>query len=162
MKHRVHLSLGSNIHREQNIRQALTKLENRFGSLKVSPIYESEAVGFDGDRFLNLIVLIETDLSLTQLSQLLKRMEDEQGRDRKGAKFGARTLDIDIVTYDDRVGEYAGIELPRPELYYNAFVLRPMADLDPEGYDPKTRRTYRELFAEFSGDQKLWQIEFSA
>lgn len=59
---RAWLSLGSNIDREKNIRSAIAALEKVFGRLFVSPVYESEAVGFEGDPFLNLVVGLDTDL----------------------------------------------------------------------------------------------------
>ena len=65
----VYLGVGSNIHREKHIKAGLTMLAAEFGELVVSPIYESEAVGFDGDPFLNLVVGLETDLSVGQLNQ---------------------------------------------------------------------------------------------
>lgn len=153
----VYLSLGSNIDRQHNIRLAVQTLFEHFGSLQISPVYESEAVGFNGDAFFNLIVGIETSLSLAELSARLKKIEDEQGRDRSVPKFSARCIDIDIVTYDNLLGEHSGIELPRPELYYNAFVLKPFADLCPEFQDPKSGLTLAELWKAYEGQQKLWQ-----
>lgn len=157
---RAYLSIGSNLDREHNIRSCLDQLAKQFGELKVSPVYESEAVGFNGSHFLNLVVAIETSLSLSKLSQKLKSIEDEHGRDRSGPKFGARTLDIDIVCFDELVGEYDGITLPRPELYYNAFVMLPMAELIPETIDAKEGKPYSELWQEMDSDQKLWQVPF--
>ncbi len=159
MRH-VFLSLGSNLDREANIASALRKLEAKFACLEVSPVYESEAVGFDGSPFLNLVVGLETDYSLSVLTEELKLIEDQHGRQRSGPKFGPRTLDIDVITFGELVGSFDGIELPRPELYYNAFVLLPMADLVPDRIDPKTQLTYRDLWAQLKTSQKLWQVEF--
>ena len=142
----VLLSLGSNIDRTKNITAALDGLKDLFGELMISSVYESEPVGFSGDCFFNLIVGIETNLSLKKLTKKVKGIEDQNGRIRTGPRFSARTLDIDIVTYGSLLGLNIGIELPRPELYYNAFVLWPIAELLPSVRDAKTGKTYLELW----------------
>lgn len=157
---RVYLSLGSNIDREHYITAALDALSEKFGCLQISQVYESESVGFSGSPFYNLIVGIETQLRPGQLSEALKSIEDAHGRDRTAPRFASRTLDIDIVTYGEALGTIDGIELPRPELYYNAFVLWPMAELRPGARDPKTGFTYSALWSQFTGDQKLWPVPF--
>ena len=157
----AYLSLGSNIDREKNITSCLQQLSRTFQQLEISPVYESESVGFEGTHFYNLVVSIETHLELNELAACLKAMEDRHGRDRSGPKFGSRTLDIDIVSYDDLVGLCGGIELPRPELYYNAFVLLPMASLVPDHIDPKTQQSYQALWQSLDTDQKLWEVPFS-
>jgi 2-amino-4-hydroxy-6-hydroxymethyldihydropteridine diphosphokinase len=164
----VFLSLGSNIHRESNITAALDSLKEKFGKLTVSSVYQSEAVGFTGDYFYNLVVGIECPLSLKVLSEVLKKIEDENGRLRTGPRFASRTLDIDIITYGSLVGLNSGIELPRPELYYNAFVLWPIAEIVPDLIDIKTGKSYQSLWLEMSQAmsqktgkaQKLWPIDF--
>ncbi|WP_075187591.1 2-amino-4-hydroxy-6-hydroxymethyldihydropteridine diphosphokinase [Teredinibacter haidensis] len=157
----VLLSLGSNINREHNIRSGLNALKAEYGTLEISPVYESEAVGFDGDNFYNLIVAIETNASLSKLSKTLKHIESLHGRDRASPKFSSRTLDIDILTYDVLCGIYSGIQLPRDEILKNAFVLLPLSDLRPEGRCPGTQRRYLELWQAFDQEsQKLWQVGF--
>lgn len=158
---RCYLSLGSNIDRENNIRQAIESLRNIFSEVMLSPVYESEAVGFDGDNFYNLIARVETDLSLTRLSKALKQVEDVLGRDRSAARFSSRSMDIDIVMYGEACGIYEQIELPRPELYYNAFVLMPMADLAPSLRDPKSGQTMSSLLENLETGQRLWQINLN-
>jgi len=161
MRTKAYLSLGSNIDREANIRVAVARLREDFPDMRVSPVYESEAVGFDGENFLNLIVCIDTDDSLEALSVYLKSLEDTLGRKRQGAKFSARTIDIDIVTYGERAGCFGGVELPRPELYFNAFVLKPLVDLAPEDIDPKSGKTFRELDQMLELRQSLWKVSFN-
>tara|TARA_R110002072_G_scaffold622_4_gene4767 strand:+ start:6807 stop:7334 length:528 start_codon:yes stop_codon:yes gene_type:complete len=164
MKHDVFLSLGSNINRNLNIKRCLESLRDRFEGISCSPVYESEPVGFNGDCFYNLVVKITTTLNLDELTITLKMIENKNGRVRGGKKFSSRTLDIDVLTYDDLYGVYHGVELPRPEIFYNAFVLLPMADLVPLGIEPKTKLTYSQLWltkqAEILQKQKLWQVDF--
>jgi 2-amino-4-hydroxy-6-hydroxymethyldihydropteridine diphosphokinase len=157
----VALSLGSNINRYQHLTQALDALTRAFGELRCSPVYESESVGFDGSNFLNSVVLIHTTLDLAAISPILKRIEDDNGRDRNGPKFGPRTLDIDVLTYGDRVGDYQGVELPRHETARNAFVLKPMADLLPDTLLPGADLTYAQLWARYPKEkQQLWAVAF--
>jgi 2-amino-4-hydroxy-6-hydroxymethyldihydropteridine diphosphokinase len=75
-------------------------------------------------------------------------------------KFSPRTLDIDILSYDNLRGNFAGIELPRDEVTYNAFVLRPLSELAPDHCHPVSGKTYRELWAGYASEQKLWPVEF--
>jgi len=159
MTSKVYLSIGSNIDREQNVRSAITCLKREFGDLEISPIYESEPVGFEGDAFLNLIVGIDTNLTISQLNAVLKAIEDQHGRERFGPKFSSRRLDIDVVTYGDFVGELQGVELPRPELFYNAFVLLPMIDLLQDALEPKTGQSYYTLLEQLPANQCLSRIE---
>ncbi|WP_226704760.1 2-amino-4-hydroxy-6-hydroxymethyldihydropteridine diphosphokinase [Microbulbifer elongatus] len=157
----VYLSLGSNIDRNKHLSAGLDALVEAFGDLKMSQVYESEAVGFDGDNFYNLVAAIETDLPVGELALKLRDIEDENGRLRSGPKFSARTLDIDILTYDDLSGEVDGVKLPRGEILKNAFVLLPMSELAPETLHPVTGKTYLQLWDEYDQDsQKLWPVEF--
>lgn len=158
----VLLSLGSNIDRTKNITAALDSLNDLFGALTISSVYESEPVGFTGDCFFNLIVEIKTALSLQSLTEEVKLIEDQNGRLRTGPRFSARTLDIDIVTYGALQGLNFGIELPRPELYYNAFVLWPVAELLPSVIDTQTGKSYQELWRAMAetSKQKLWKVDF--
>ena len=119
----VALSIGSNINAAENIRSALVELRREFGSVVCSTVFESEAVGFKGDNFLNLAVLIDTDKDLAALASFLKRLEDNLGRDRTLKKYSGRPIDVDILLYGDDTGHDCGIRLPRTEITQNAFVL---------------------------------------
>lgn len=158
----VYLSLGSNIDREHNIRSGLDALEASFGELAISPVYESEAVGFDGDAFYNLVVGIRTSLTVGELTRSLKRMESDHGRVRGEKKFASRTLDIDILTYGEATGTVDGVQLPRDEILKHAFVLLPLVDLAPDESHPETGESYRDILSRTDFDaQKLWVVPFS-
>ncbi|WP_299597204.1 2-amino-4-hydroxy-6-hydroxymethyldihydropteridine diphosphokinase [uncultured Microbulbifer sp.] len=155
----VYLSLGSNINREQHLSAGLDALVAAFGDLRMSQVYESEAVGFDGDNFYNLVAAIETDLSVGGLALQLRNIEDANGRVRSGPKFSARTLDIDILTYDDLSGEVDGVKLPRGEILKNAFVLLPLSELAPDAIHPVLGKTYQQLWESYDqASQKLWPV----
>lgn len=146
--HKAYLSLGSNRDAEANLRSGLAALQARFGAVLHSPVYRTAAVGFTGDDFLNSAAMIETDLEPQALNDWLHALEDAHGRDRSGPRFGDRTLDIDIVLFDDRVCEGAGnLRIPRPELRH-AFVLKPLADIAPDVRVPGDGRTLGELWAQ--------------
>ncbi len=158
---RIWISLGSNIDRERNIRAALHDLQAEFGSLLISRIYESEAVGFSGDAFYNLVVGIDTERPVDELIRLFRAIESAHGRTREGGGFAARTLDIDLLTYGDRVMDLGGLHLPRDEITRYAFVLLPLSELAGESRHPELGETYGELWRRFDhASQRLWPVPF--
>ncbi|MDP1931815.1 MAG: 2-amino-4-hydroxy-6-hydroxymethyldihydropteridine diphosphokinase [Gammaproteobacteria bacterium] len=158
----VALSLGSNTNPAHYLASALGALYERFGALRVSSVFESEAVGFSGDNFLNLAVVIDTNEKLEDLALFLKGLEDRHGRSRQEPRFSGRTLDIDILTYGEMHGEFAGIVLPREEIVDNAYVLWPLSEILGEGMHPPTGKTYSQLWTEYDKTrQRLWPVAFS-
>lgn len=159
---RVYLSLGSNIEREKNILACLDALAEHFGELIISPVYESESVGFEGDNFYNLVVGIDSALSVGELAVIMRDIETANKRSRAGPKFGPRTLDIDILTCGELSGLIDGVALPRDEVTENAFVLLPLVDIAPDEKHPVSGKSYRDIAANFTGSkQKLWRIDFN-
>jgi 2-amino-4-hydroxy-6-hydroxymethyldihydropteridine diphosphokinase len=142
--HRVYLSLGSNLgDRESNLRAALAEL----APLRVSPIYETEPADLPGQPwFLNLVAEAETSLFPRQLLSRTQRIERDLGRVRTVPK-GPRTVDIDILLFDDTVVRTPELEIPHPRMTDRRFVLQPLADLAPDLRHPVTRRTVREMLA---------------
>lgn len=133
---RALLSLGSNQSPQANLASAVRALRERFGTLLLSTVYRTRAVGFEGSDFLNAGALVETSMEPEALNTWLHALEDAHGRDRSGPRFGDRSLDIDIVLYEDRVMQGPGnLRLPRPDLRH-AFVLRPLAEIAPAFVDP--------------------------
>lgn len=144
---KAYLSLGSNLDAEANLRSAIAALHGRFGDVVLSPVYRTRSVGFDGADFLNAAAIIDTDLDPLALNDWLHALEDAHGRDRSGPRYSDRTLDIDVVLFDDRTFEGPGnLRIPRPELKH-AFVLRPLADIAADTVVPGTGRTLAQLWA---------------
>lgn len=158
----VFVGVGSNVDREANIRSGLAALGEVFGELELSPIYCSEAVGFSGDEFLNLVVRFATSLSVAALSERLRAIEMAHGRRENMPKFSSRTLDLDILLYGDANGEIDGVTLPREEVLYNAFVLRPLAELAPDTCHPRLGKSFAQLWRELSlrTEQRLEKVSF--
>lgn len=157
----VYLGLGSNTDRERYICAALDALAGQFGELQLSSVYESEAVGFEGDAFLNLVAGIETSMSVGELSRYLKALENQHGRQRNCPRYSGRTLDIDILTYDRCVGLVDGVVLPRGEILFNAFVLWPMAEIAPDELHPQVGLSYGDLWRNYERScQVLCPVSF--
>tara|TARA_E500000178_G_scaffold349344_1_gene406117 strand:+ start:215 stop:727 length:513 start_codon:yes stop_codon:yes gene_type:complete len=157
----IYLSVGSNIDASRNIKSALDSLEQQFGPLLISSVYESKALGFQGKNFLNLAVALESHLPINQTLNVLKKIEDLQKRDRSAPKFSDRTMDIDMLCVDDLKGNFDGISLPRAEILENAFVLLPLAEIAPDCIHPCTGLTFSNHWQVFNKDlQSLWKVDF--
>lgn len=148
---RVFVSIGSNIDREHNVRSAVRSLRARFGPLTVSPVYETVAVGFEGDAFYNLVVGFDTDIEPHALASAFHGIEAEHGRRRGASKYGPRTLDIDLLTWGQTVLDSAALTLPRDEILKYGFVLGPLADIAGAYRHPEDGRTYGELWTALRG-----------
>jgi 2-amino-4-hydroxy-6-hydroxymethyldihydropteridine diphosphokinase len=144
----IYVSIGTNIHRRYHLALALRELHQRYGALQLSSVYQSEAVGFDGDDFYNMVVGFFSDASIDQLRSECKAIEKQAGRDASAPKFSARTLDLDLLNYGQTVCD-SPIVLPREEILFNAFVLWPMAEIAPDWVHPVAKRTLAELWAAF-------------
>jgi 2-amino-4-hydroxy-6-hydroxymethyldihydropteridine diphosphokinase len=144
----VYVSIGSNIDRERNIGLALQRLADDFGPLQQSSVYESDAVGFDSAPFYNLVVGFVTGESPRILQDYLHEIEALSGRERT-ATLTARTLDLDLLLYDDLVLEQGRLVLPRPDITRYAFVLYPLAEIAPDARHPVSGERYCDLWAAF-------------
>ena len=157
----IYISLGSNINREQNTRAGIDALEQTFGELNLSSVYESDSVGFEGDAFYNMVIGCEVSTSVHVTNQILRDIEDANGRDRSGPKFSSRTLDLDLLLYDDLVLHEHGLKLPCSEILKNAFVLWPLAEIAPKSIHPETGTSFAKLWSEFDKTKEnLKPIDF--
>ena len=159
---KVYISIGSNIERETHIRAGVSALETRYGELAISTVYESRAVGFEGDDFYNLVVGFETGEPVETVEAYLEEVEQANGRVRGQAKFSPRTLDLDLLLYGDLITRREGLTLPRPEIETYAFVLLPLAELAGDLRHPESDQTYKAMWDAFDqSEQVLTAIEFS-
>jgi 2-amino-4-hydroxy-6-hydroxymethyldihydropteridine diphosphokinase len=133
---RAYVGLGSNLgDRESTIRSAVAELEAAEGVevVAVSTLIDTEPVGFvDQPRFLNGVAALESVLPAHALLDLLLAVEARFGRDRAAAPVqGPRTLDLDLLLYGTAEIDEPGLRVPHPRLHERAFVLGPLAELDP-------------------------------
>ncbi|TQV74868.1 2-amino-4-hydroxy-6-hydroxymethyldihydropteridine diphosphokinase [Aliikangiella marina] len=155
----VYLGVGSNIDADHHINIAKQAIQTYYPSSQFSRTFESEAVGFVGDNFLNLVAEIETSTPLEQLIEDIKHLEDQLGRVRGGEKFSSRTIDIDILLYGDLICEKP-IVLPRDEILENAYVLWPLSEMRPLLKVPGSNQTYSQKWQAFNKDsQKIVPLD---
>jgi 2-amino-4-hydroxy-6-hydroxymethyldihydropteridine diphosphokinase len=148
MNSRVLVSVGSNVNAKSNVSRSIDEMRSDFGTLSLSPVYQSASVGFKGDDFLNMVVRFETEYSIYQVVDQLHEIERIMGRDRRQPKFSSRPIDLDLLTFNDLILDEDNIQVPRHEILMNGFVLRPMQDLVPEELHPEVGKTYRQLWQE--------------
>ncbi len=157
---RAYVSLGSNIERRRHIRLALERLGALYGPLIRSDVYESDAVGFDSAPFYNLVVGFDTGQSPRQIQEALHAIESGSGRLRSG-ELKARTLDLDLLLYDDAVINEAGLVLPRADIARYAFVLRPLAEIAGNERHPVSGECYADMWAAFdAGSQPMKRVDW--
>ena len=165
-KHLIYVGIGSNIEQEKYIRISAKSLKETFGAdcqLQLSPVYKTQAVGFEGDDFYNLVASFYSELSPYEVEKELKKIEHLHGRQRNQNKFSARTLDIDLLLYDQEIIHTNGISIPRDEIEKYAFVLSPLAELAPKLIHPETQKTILEMWRELKEKthaEALMKIDF--
>jgi 2-amino-4-hydroxy-6-hydroxymethyldihydropteridine diphosphokinase len=132
---RAFVGVGANLgDRERTIRRALELLDDRADVevVAVSALRETEPVGYvDQPRFLNGAAELRTGLEPRALLEVLLGVELELGRTRDGPRFGPRTIDLDLLVYDDVVLDEPGLTLPHPRVHERRFALEPLAELAP-------------------------------
>lgn len=157
---RIYIGVGSNIEREHYLRAGWQALQQVFSACRCSTVYESEAVGFTGAPFYNLVIEAETAHSVAEVAAQLRAIEFAHGRPADAKKFSGRTLDLDLLAYDSLTIK-TPMELPRSEILLNAFVLRPFAELAPSWHHPVADMTLAQLWAEYDATrQPLCAVEF--
>jgi 2-amino-4-hydroxy-6-hydroxymethyldihydropteridine diphosphokinase len=125
----AYVGLGSNLgDREALIREAAELI----GTRRLSTIVETEPWGYEEQpRFLNAVAEVETERSARRFLELLLDTERRLGRERRGARWGPRTIDLDLLLYGDEVIDEPGLQVPHPRLLERLFALEPLAELVP-------------------------------
>lgn len=145
----IYLGIGSNIDPRKNLPFALMELEKRFDIIEKSSVYRSKAFGFDGDEFLNMVVALISELTPIEIHAQLEDIQRAAARQREARGYISRTLDIDLLLYDDLLINEPPIRLPRPDVLRFSFVLGPMAEIAPELRHPETHQSYRDHWDKF-------------
>lgn len=150
MKHTVFLALGGNLgNREQLLSSALSALQITVGALqRQSSIYETAAWGHTTQpNFLNQVVCLTTDLSPMEVLLAIQQIESSLGRVRQ-EHWGARTMDIDILLYDDLVMQTPLLNIPHPYMAQRRFVLAPLAEIANDYLHPQLQKNIADLLSE--------------
>ncbi|WP_404399842.1 2-amino-4-hydroxy-6-hydroxymethyldihydropteridine diphosphokinase [Idiomarina seosinensis] len=150
----IFLGIGSNIDREQHILSGLIALAENFTWQKRSRVFESRAVGFAGKPFYNLVVEVTSTKSVSEVFSVCKHIEQQNGRSEHSPKYSPRSLDIDMLLYDDLVSARCP-QLPRAEITENAFVLWPLAEIAPSRRHPLLNKSFADLWRDYDKQQQL-------
>jgi len=145
----VYLGLGSNISPVDNLRIGIAELRRRYGDLQISTVYKSVALGFDGDDFLNVVVQLWSEETPHAMCEEIELIHNLAGRENRGSKWEARSLDIDILLYNDLVMDDGAVRVPRCDILEYSFVLRPLAELAPGLVHPVTGITMLSHWQQF-------------
>src|ERR1700676_1502706 len=142
----VYLSLGSNVgDRGEHLRNAIRRLETTGRVIEVSPVYETEPVEFtEQPWFLNCAVALETGKGPRELMAALLGIEEAMGRRRIQTK-GPRSIDIDILLFENEIIDSKELTIPHPAMHERRFVLEPLAEIAPQVLHPVLKKTIREL-----------------
>ena len=147
MLHKIFVGIGSNIDREKNIKSCIEILKDLYDNILISPVYETEAMGFNGPNFYNLVLSFETEENVYDLKNGLNQIENNHGRHFNETKFSSRTLDIDILYYDDLILSDDKVQIPRKEICEYDFVLKPLVDLVPDFIHPIRNISHKEMLS---------------
>jgi 2-amino-4-hydroxy-6-hydroxymethyldihydropteridine diphosphokinase len=147
---RAFVALGSNLgDRERNITEAIERMGRRgIKVIKMSSVVETEPYGYkEQDKFLNAACLVGTELSPVELLDVLLEVEKEMGRERK-IRWGPRNIDLDLIFYEDRIIIEEHLIVPHPDAHNRAFVMGPIAEIDPDFVHPVLKKKVGEIYEE--------------
>jgi 2-amino-4-hydroxy-6-hydroxymethyldihydropteridine diphosphokinase len=157
----IFISLGSNIEREYHVKNGLKALAKAFNlsfeQLTLSSLFESDAVGFSGNAFYNMVIGIKTDCDVEQVAVKLREIEFTYGRSANAKKFSPRTLDLDLLLYDDLIIDTPA-QLPRDEIDKNAFVLWPLSEVAPTLVHPIIKVNYQTLWQNYDKTKQQLKV----
>ncbi len=154
----VYISMGSNLGRRITNLESAKELIVKSGGLilkNISPYYETEPVGLsDQPYFINAVMCIKTDLSPGEILYKLHAVEQALNRKRE-IRWGPRTIDLDILLYDNIILKDNMLEIPHPRMHERAFVLEPLCDIAPEVIHPVLQESAQELLKEVKNKSSI-------
>ncbi len=156
------LSLGSNLgNREKHLSNACIALE-KIGSIeKISRVYETPPIGFKAEtKFLNLCLILKTNLTALELLEHINLIEEHLGRIRSNSGYISRTIDIDIIFFGKDVINESMLTVPHPRFHERKFVLQPLNDLESSFEDPLTHSTVEQLLKDCKDKTEIVESEF--
>ena len=133
----AYLLIGSNIQPEENIQNAIGLIQAEMRIANISSVWESHAVGNNGPNFLNCVLCVETEYSIDELKNLvIRNVENSLGRVRTNDKYAPRTVDVDLIIYNDQRID--------PEICHRIFIAVPLAELEPDFHCTEDGLTIKE------------------
>ena len=157
----IYISLGSNKgDKFKNLQNAIDLIHQKIGFVSsISRVYKTEAIGFEGDEFLNACISVETNVNPKKAMQFLLSIEKELGRTRSNTKgYESRIIDLDILFYNDEILNTKLLNVPHPEMHKRRFVLQPLKDIAPQVVHPKKKKTIVELFEKYKDNSEVEPI----
>ena len=145
----VYVAAGSNVDPVPNLTRASKELRRLFPDVRFSSWYRNRAVGFEGEDFINFVAGFSSSLAVHEVVGQLQAIETLCGRPRGAPRWAPRTMDLDVLLYDQLVCDEPRLKLPRPDLLKRAYMLGPLAELAPEIVHPTAGRTIGELWQQF-------------
>ena len=161
MEHIAYIGIGSNlgdkIHHCEKAISAILKID-RHKLLAKSSLFKTQPIGYTSqDWFVNGVIKIETDLEAPELLRTLKTIESQLGR-TKTFRWGPRTIDLDILFFDDNEIHTEELQIPHPLIQDRQFVLIPMAEIDRNLIHPVFKKTVQELLDNLKEDQRVEKL----
>lgn len=163
MSSKAFLGIGTNLgDREQNIRSAIALITDSVGTVtSFSRIYETEPWGFESEnKFLNLVVKVETELKPPALLGKIHVIENQLGRIRSGTQYSSRIVDIDILFYNNAIIERKNLQIPHPRVSERRFVLVPLCEIEPDGVHPVLGKSFSNLLKECPDEKKVTEYKW--
>ena len=151
---KIYLSIGSNKgNRYSFIKEALRLIQKDIGQVTlISKIYETKSWGFSSDDFLNICIMIKSELLPAKLLKKIKNLEEIIGRKRNSSEISAREIDIDILFYSDEIIDQKDLIIPHPRLHLRNFVLYPLNDIAGDFIHPILIKPINELLEKCEDD----------
>jgi len=149
--HQVFVSIGSNINPKENIKIAKGFLNQLF-DCEYSSLYNTNAVGFKGNDFINCVVGFKTNLLVSELQKHLKQIELKMGRTKDQKGMSNRVIDLDIILYGDHVFEEDDFDIPSKDIEDYLFVLEPLAEIAGELRHPVSKIPFSKLLKQLKAN----------
>lgn len=156
--HTVYFQIGSNLgNREEYLETAKKLISSNIGKIiSASNIFESEPWGFfTSNWFLNQVIQVETNLDPISILKKANTIEQQLGRKREGRSYSSRTIDIDILLFDDKVIKSEELQIPHLHMCERRFVLEPLAQIAPNLVHPSTGKKINELLEECTDELEV-------